>query len=113
MATTLADRVARAADHARRRALSFPGSVSKDALLWSVIEVFDADTRGNVERDRRIEDVRDRVLVTAVNLAETSPDMPNEVAAVPGHLVDAIDYLEQTALRFGIVNRQGGKRSRR
>ncbi|MDP4023591.1 hypothetical protein Q8W71_13210 [Methylobacterium sp. NEAU 140] len=105
MAGTLADRVAEAAGTARRRAEAFPGSVSKDALPWAVIEAFDADVRGRVARDARIEDERDRVLIAAVKLAETPPDEADAVAAARRHLVDAIDYLEQAVLRFGGVGR--------
>ena len=110
MTATLADRAARAAERARRHALAFPGSVSKDALPWSVIEAFDADIRGQVERDRRIEDERDRVLIAAVALAETPPDEAGAVAAARRHLVDAIDYLEQAVLRFGVLDHRGAGR---
>lgn len=93
--------------HARRHALNFPGGTKKDDLPWAVIAVFDADLRGNVERDRRIEEERDRVLIAAVKLAETPLDAVDEMAAARAHLIDAIDYLEQAVLRFGAVNRQG------
>jgi len=98
--------VRRAADHARRKAAAFPGSVSGDDLPWAVIEAFDADVRGHVERDRRIEEERDRVLITAVGLAETRPEEDGAAAveAARNSLVEAIDYLEQAVLRFGIVN---------
>lgn len=108
--TTIADSVARAADRPRRHALSFPRSIAKDDLPWTLIEVFDADIRGNVERDRRIEDERDRVLIAAVKLAETPPEVVERLAAARLHLVEAVDYLEQAVLRFGIVNCQGTKR---
>ncbi|MCJ2084074.1 hypothetical protein [Methylobacterium sp. J-090] len=111
MDTRLAKDMARAADHARRRASAFPGSVSGDALPWAVVEAFDAEIRGHVERDRRIEEERDRVLIAAVGLAETRPeDGPEALAAARTHLADAIDYLEQAVLRFGIVNRRGAQR---
>lgn len=110
MAATFTDCVARAADRARRYAQSFPGSVSKDALPWSVIDSFDADIRGSIERDRRIEDERDRVLIAAVKLAETPTGAADEVAIARAHLVDAIDYLEQAVVRFGIVSRRGAER---
>jgi hypothetical protein len=109
MTTTLAERIGQAATRARRQALSFPASISKDDLPWAVIDAFDTDIRGNVERDRRIEEERDRVLIASVKLAETPPDEEEEIAAARSHLVDAIDYLEQAVLRFGIVNRQGSK----
>lgn len=103
--TALAQTVRRAAVEARRRALAFPASVSGDDLPWAVIEAFDADIRGHVERDRRIEGERDRVLIAAVNLGETrAEDGPDAVEAARAALVDAIDYLEQAVLRFGIVN---------
>ena len=105
----LADRVGEAATHARRRALNFPSGIGKDELPWAVIADFDSGIRGNVERDRRIEDERDRVLIAAVKLAETPLDPADEVAAARAHLIDAIDYLEQAVLRFGVVNRQGMK----
>ena len=107
--TTLADRVGDAANRARRHARTFAGPIGKDALPWAVIEAFDADIRGNVERDRRIEEERDRVLIAAVVLAETPPEEAEAVASARRRLVDAIDYLEQAVLRFGIVNRQGAK----
>jgi hypothetical protein len=110
MTAAFTDCVARAADRARRHAQSFPGSVSKDALPWSVIEAFDADIRGSIERDRRIEDERDRVLIAAVKLAETPAGATDDIAAARAHLVDAIDYLEQAVVRFGILSRQGADR---
>ncbi len=109
MAGTIADHVADAARSARRQALRFPSSLAKDDLPWAVIERFDADVRGHVERDPRIEDERDRVLIAAVKLAETPLDEDDEVDAARVHLADAIDFLEQAVLRFGIVNRQGAK----
>ncbi len=109
MTTTLADHIGQAATRARRQALNFPGSIKKDDLPWAVIDAFDADIRGNVERDRRIEEERDRVLIASVKLAETPPDEEDEIAAARRRLIDAIDYLEQAVLRFGIVNRRGAK----
>ena len=92
------------------RPRAFDGSSSKDALPWAVIEAFDADVRGHVERDRRIEEERDRVLIAAVNFAETPVEDGEEaVGAARDALIDAIDYLEQAVLRFGSVNRQGAK----
>jgi hypothetical protein len=103
--TALAHTLRRAASRARRLAAAFPASVSGDDLPWAVIEAFDADVRGHVERDRRIEGERDRVLIAAVGLAETrTEDGPNAVEAARAGLDDAIDYLEQAVLRFGIVN---------
>jgi hypothetical protein len=110
MDAELADHVRAAAAAARRHALAFRAPVDKDALPWSVIEAFDARVRGHVERDRRIEEERDRVLIAAVNLAETPGEEGEDaVAAARADLVDAIDYLEQAVLRFGVVNRQGAK----
>ncbi len=109
--TALAQTVRRAAAQARRRAAAFPVSVRGDDLPWAVIEAFDADIRGHVERDRRIEGERDRVLIAAVNLAETRPeDGADAVEAARAALVDAIDYLEQAVLRFGIVNAAAARR---
>lgn len=103
--TALAQTVRRAAAAARRRAAAFPASVSGDDLPWAVIEAFDADVRGHVERDRRIEGERDRVLIAAVGLAEArAEDGPDAVEAARTGLIDAIDYLEQAVLRFGVVN---------
>ncbi|WP_019904186.1 hypothetical protein [Methylobacterium sp. 77] len=120
MDAKLAEIVRAAAAQARRKAQAFnaqafnaqafDGTSSRDALPWAVIEAFDADVRGHVERDRRIEEERDRVLITAVNFAETRPeDGAEEIEAARSALIDAIDYLEQAVLRFGIVNRQGAK----
>ncbi|MHC2088927.1 hypothetical protein [Methylobacterium sp. CM6244] len=110
MDAKLADIVRAAAAQARRKVRAFDGSSSKDALPLAVIEAFDADVRGHVERDRRIEEERDRVLIAAVNFAET-PDEDGEeaVGAARDALIVAIDYLEQAVLRFGSVNRQGAK----
>ncbi|MCJ2055244.1 hypothetical protein MKL09_01610 [Methylobacterium sp. J-048] len=110
MDAELANHVRAAAAAARRHALAFRAPVDKDALPWSMIEAFDAKVRGHVERDRRIEEERDRVLIAAVNLAETPVEEGEDAtAAARTHLVDAIDFLEQAVLRFGLVNRQGAK----
>ena len=110
MTTKLAEEVARAATAARRRAMAFNGPAGGDDLPWAVIAAFDAEVRGHVERDRRIEEERDRVLIAAVDLAETRPeDGAAAIAAARTHLVDAIDYLEQAVLRFGIVNAQAAR----
>ncbi len=107
---TLADHLARATDQGRRRARAFPGRIGRDALPFAVLEAFDADIRGHVERDRRIEDERDRVLIAAVTLAETPPEAGDEaVERARAGLVDALDYLEQAVLRLGIVNRRAAK----
>ena len=103
MDVTRADILRQVIAQARRRAMAFPGSVSGDALPWAVVEAFDAEIRGHVERDR--------VLIAAVGLAETRPeDEPAAIEAARAHLHDAIDYLEQAVLRFGIVNRRGAQR---
>lgn len=109
MEAKLAELVRRAAETARRRASSHPKSIGRDELPWAVIEAFDADVRGHVERDRRIEEERDRVLIAAVKFAEAHGDEPEDVDLARAHLVDAIDYLEQAVLRFGIVNRAAAK----
>ena len=71
---------------------------------------YEADVRGHLERDPRIEDERDRVLIAAVNFAETPPDdEPEAVEPARSALVAAIDYLEEATLRFGIVNREGAR----
>jgi hypothetical protein len=110
MDAVLADHVRAASAVARRHALAFQTPSGKDALPWSVIEAYDARVRGHVERDPRIEDERDRVLIAAVKLAETPAEEGEDtIAAARAHLVDAIDYLEQAVMRFGRVNRQGAK----
>ena len=111
MDAALADHVRAASAAARRHALAFKAPSGKDALPWSVIEAFDAKIRGHVARDPRIEDERDRVLIAAVKLAETPVEEGEDaIAAARAHLVDAIAYLEQAVLRFGLVNREGAKR---
>lgn len=109
MEAKLAEFVRRAAATARRHASNHPKSIGRDELPWVVIEAFDADVRGHVERDRRIEEERDRVLIAAVKFAETHGDEPEAVDLARAQLVDAIDYLEQAVLRFGIVNRAAAK----
>ncbi|GJE61678.1 hypothetical protein [Methylobacterium trifolii] len=107
----LADLVRAAAEKARRLAEGYPRSGLRDDLPWKIIEAFDADVRGHVERDRQIENERDRVLIAAVKLADVRPD--DEAAVVDEarrELVDAVDYLEQAVLRFGVVNRTAGAR---
>lgn len=103
---TLAERVRAAADKGRRLAVAFPGATKADDLPWKVVEAFDADVRGNVERDRRIEDERDRVLIASVILAESDGD---DVATARQHLVGAIDYLEESVLRFGRVSQTAAR----
>ncbi|GJD35078.1 hypothetical protein [Methylobacterium aerolatum] len=109
MATTLADLVARAAATAHRQAQRFPGALTKDALPWAVIEAYDADVRGNLARDPRIEDERDAVLIAAVKLAETPTDEDDEMAEARHRLAGAIDGLERTVMALGLVNRQAMK----
>lgn len=111
MTTELGMILDRAAAVARRRALTYTPPAGGDTLPWAVIEAFDADVRGHLERDRRIEEERDRVLIAAVGLAETRPeDGAEALEAARQHLTDAIDYLEQAVLRFGIVNAEAAKR---
>ncbi|GLS47035.1 hypothetical protein [Methylobacterium brachythecii] len=100
----LSEAIQQAAVHARRCAKTYKSGVNKDALPWRVIEVFDERVRGAVERDRRIEDERDRVLIAAVTLAEAPAEEEASVGMAREHLIDAIDFLEQAALRFGIPN---------
>ncbi|MDB5646261.1 hypothetical protein [Methylobacterium sp.] len=110
MDSKLADQVRHAADLARRLTLAYPKGTRRDDFPFAVVAAFDADIRGRVERDRRIEDERDRVLIAAVNFAETPPDDEPEAIAPARHaLIAAIDYLEQAVLRFGIVNREGAR----
>jgi hypothetical protein len=106
----LADQVRRAADVARRLTLAYPRGSRRDDFPFAVVAAFDAEIRGRVERDRRIEDERDQVLIAAVNFAETPPDdEPEAVEPARRALVAAIDYLEEATLRFGIVNREGAR----
>ena len=110
MTTTLARHVAEAAAEGRRRARSHPGAIARDDLPFAVTAAFDADVRGHVERDRRIEDERDRVLIAAVTFADARPDDgPGAVDRARARLIDAIDYLEQAVLRFGIVNARAAR----
>ncbi len=110
MDAALADHVRAASAAARRHALAYRAPSGKDALPWSIIETFDARVRGHLARDPRIEDERDRVLIAAVKLAETPAEEGDaSIAEARAHLVDAIDYLEQAVLRFGLVNREGAK----
>jgi hypothetical protein len=111
MAASLADLMRGAAAEARRLAATFPGAVAKDDLPWRVIAGFDADIRGHIERDRRIEDERDRVLMASVTLAEVPPEAETEERERARRgLVRAIDYLEEAVLRFGILNRVAAQR---
>lgn len=111
METRLEDLVRSAAAQARRLAAAFPGSVRKDDFPWAVIGPFDAQVRGHIERDRRIEDERDRVLIASVTLAETLGDDSEEtIERARRQLVRAVDYLEEAVLRFGIVNREAARR---
>ena len=110
MDSKLADQLRHAADRARRLTLAYPSGASRDDFPFAVVAAYDADIRGHVERDRRIEDERDRVLIAAVNFAETPPDdEPEAVEPARRALVAAIDYLEEATLRFGIVNREGAR----
>lgn len=104
MVAKLVELVREAAAQARLVARGYPSGCGADALPWTVIRRFDDDVRGNVERDPRIEDARDGVLIAAVNLAEARPD---EEAEMPERerLVKAINDLEWTVLSRGIANR--------
>ena len=110
MSTKLAELVRSAAQKARAAAEDFPDAVTGRDLPWKVVEAFDADVRGHVERDRRIEDERDRLLIAAVKLAEALPGEESEGRDGPRrHLARAIDYLEEAVLRFGLVNRKAAR----
>ena len=110
MDAVLADHVRAASAAARRHARAFQAPSGKDALPWSVIEAYDAAVRGHVERDPRLEDERDQVLIAAVKLAETPVEEgADTIAAARSHLVAAIDGLERAVMRFGLVNRRGAK----
>ena len=103
----LAENVRSAAQDARRRAMSFTGGHGKDALPMAVVKAFDETVRGHVERDPRIEDERDNVLIAAVKLAESQPeDAQDGVQPMLQVLLDAIDQLERVTLKEGIVNRK-------
>ena len=104
MVAKLVELVREAASQARLVARGYPAGCSADALPWTIIRLFDDDVRGNVERDPRIEDARDGVLIAAVNLAEARP---GEEAEVPERerLVKAINDLEWTLVSRGIANR--------
>ncbi len=111
VAVSLADLMRGAAAEARRLVAAHPAGGRKDDLPWAVIAAFDTDVRGHVERDRRIEDERDRVLIASVTLAETPGDAEeDERDRARRGLIRAIDYLEEAVLRFGIVNRAAAKR---
>ncbi|AWN46416.1 hypothetical protein DK419_08875 [Methylobacterium terrae] len=103
MVAKLVELVREAAVQARGVARTYPEACSADALPWTVIARFDADVRGHVERDPRIEDGRDQVLIAAVNLAEAAPgdgETPERE-----RLVKAINDLEWVTLSRGIANR--------
>ncbi len=109
MVTMLADLVARAATTARRHAQRFPGVLAKDRLPWAVIEAYDADVRGHLERDPRIEDERDRVLIAAVKLAGRRRST-RKTRSTPPRRPRGRDRLSgQAVLRFGLANRQAVK----
>ncbi|KMO33503.1 hypothetical protein ACQVP2_05710 [Methylobacterium aquaticum] len=104
MVAKLVELVREAAAQARLVARSYPSGCSADALPWAVIRLFDDDVRGHVERDPRIEDRRDQVLIAAVNLAEARPDDGSE-GPERARLVAAINDLEWIVLSRGIANR--------
>ncbi|KMO33821.1 hypothetical protein VQ02_20025 [Methylobacterium variabile] len=103
MVAKLVALVREAAAGARGIARNYPAGCSADALPWAVIKRFDDDVRGHVERDPRIEDQRDQVLIAAVNLAEASSDDAD--APERERLVKAINDLEWVTLSRGIANR--------
>ncbi|ACA20909.1 conserved hypothetical protein [Methylobacterium sp. 4-46] len=107
MEAKLVSLIRAAAGAARDRARMHPGALTPDQLPWAVIKAWDDDVRGHVERDPRIEDARDHVLITAVDFAETPPETePERVGPARDRLLAAIDRLERTVLRLGIVNRR-------
>ncbi|KMO40619.1 hypothetical protein VQ03_13970 [Methylobacterium tarhaniae] len=103
MVAKLVELVREAAAEARLVARSYPSGCSADALPWAVIKRFDDDVRGRVERDPRIEDGRDQVLIAAVTLAEAAPD--EDRAPERERLVKAINDLEWVTVSRGIANR--------
>ncbi|TNC15744.1 hypothetical protein FF100_00245 [Methylobacterium terricola] len=103
MVATLVALVREAAAQARLVARSYPGGCSADALPWTIIKPFDDHVRRHVERDPRIEDGRDQVLIAAVNLAEARPD--DDDVPERERLVKAINDLEWVTLSRGIANR--------
>ncbi|WP_298967912.1 hypothetical protein [uncultured Methylobacterium sp.] len=108
MAIKLIGFIRTASAQARRVARAYPVGCRADDLPWSVIRGFDETVRGYVERDPRIEDQRDQVLIAAVNLAEgpgpTDGDAEDDPARA--RLVKAINDLEWVLLSRGIVNRE-------
>ncbi len=104
MVAKLVELVREAASQARSIARGYPSGCSADALPWTIIRRFDDDVRGHVERDPRIEDARDGVLIAAVNLAEARPGDEAE-APERERLVKAINDLEWIVLSRGIANR--------
>lgn len=108
MAAKLAEALRAATAEGRARARAFPGRTGQDELPFAVTAAFDARIRGQVERDPRIEDEWDRVLIAAVKLAETPPDEePDGFAEAREGLIVAIDGLERVTLRHGIVSARG------
>ncbi|SEO52037.1 hypothetical protein SAMN04487843_10231 [Methylobacterium sp. ap11] len=108
MAATLVALVREAAAGARAIARAYPEGCSAEALPWAVVKRFDEDVRGHVERDPRIEDGRDRVLIAAVTLAEAAfgKAAPDEADAPAREaLVKAINDLEWVTVSRGIANR--------
>lgn len=103
----LAENVRSAAQDARLKAMSFMVGKGKDDLPMSVVKAYDERVRVHVERDPRIEDERDNVLIAAVKLAEAQPeDARDGLQPMLQVLLDAIDQLERVALTEGIVNRK-------
>ncbi|AWN43322.1 hypothetical protein [Methylobacterium durans] len=110
MAAKLADAVRAAAEDGRVLARDFPGGAGQDELPFAVTAAFDARVRGQVERDPRIEDERDRVLIAAVKLAQTPPaEEPDGFVKARAGLIAAIDALERATLRHGIVSARGAR----
>lgn len=106
----LADLVGRAAEAARAHVRDHPASLGPDDLPWAVVQAWDADVRGHVARDPRLEDGRDRVLIAAVDFAEAAHhDGPDRAEPARGRLLAAIDDLERLTLRLGRVNHRAAQ----
>ncbi|WP_407519651.1 hypothetical protein, partial [Methylobacterium oryzisoli] len=98
------------AEAARGHARAHPGPLGADDLPWAVVRAWDADVRGHVERDPRLEDGRDRVLIAAVNFAEAAlHDGPDRAEPARERLLAAIDDLERLTLRFGRANHRAAQ----
>jgi hypothetical protein len=106
----LADRVSRAGEAARDHARAHPGPLGADDLPWAVVRAWDTDVRCHVERDPRLEDGRDRVLIAAVTFAEAAHhDGPDRAEPARARLLMAIDELERVTLLLGRANHRAAQ----